>query len=63
MHLWAGNLLFNIGAVEDAVKAYSHIENLNNNPDFLLLRCKCYIYLKELNSGLNDMQKIIDLSG
>lgn len=55
MHLWAGNLLFNIGAVEDAVKAYSHIENINNNSDLLLLRCKCYIYLKELNSGLNDM--------
>jgi len=55
MHLWAGNLLFNIGAVEDAVKAYSHIENLCSNSDLLLLRCKCHIYLKELTSGLNDM--------
>jgi len=27
IHLWAGNLLFNIGAFEDAVKAYSHIIN------------------------------------
>lgn len=24
IHLWAGNLLFNIGAYDNAVKAYSH---------------------------------------
>ena len=29
IHLWAGNLLFNVGAVDDAVKAYSHLENIN----------------------------------
>lgn len=34
-HLLAGNLLFNIGAYEDAVKAYTHAGNINSTPKLL----------------------------
>ncbi|EGR34644.1 hypothetical protein IMG5_005100 [Ichthyophthirius multifiliis] len=62
IHLWAGNLLFNIGAYEDAIKAYSHVNNISKNCDILLLRAKCYMVFKELNSALEDMEKIIELN-
>lgn len=31
IHIWAGHLLFHIGAWDDAAKAYSNINNLNKN--------------------------------
>jgi tetratricopeptide (TPR) repeat protein len=62
IHLWAGNLLFNIGAFEDAVKAYSHANNINKNEKILLIRAKCYMILKELNSALSDMSRIIEIT-
>ena len=31
IHIWAGHLLFFIGAYEDAAKAYSNINNVNKN--------------------------------
>ena len=31
IHVWAGHLLFFIGAFEDAAKAYSNINNINKN--------------------------------
>lgn len=31
IHIWAGHLLFFIGATEDAAKAYSNINNINQN--------------------------------
>ena len=32
IHIWAGHLLFYIGATEDATKAYSNISNISKNP-------------------------------
>jgi tetratricopeptide (TPR) repeat protein len=55
-------LLFNIGAFDDAIKAYSHANNINKNSDILLLRAKCYMVFKELNSALEDMEKMIELN-
>lgn len=60
IHLWAGNLLFNIGAFEDAIKAYSNITHSEKAQQVYKLRIGCFIILKELNNALNDMQKIID---
>ena len=54
IHLWAGNLLFNAGAFGDAAKAYSTSETIKKSENLLLLRTKCSIALKELNSGLTD---------
>ena len=31
IHLWAGNLLFLIGAYEHAIKTYSHSPDIKNN--------------------------------
>lgn len=62
IHLWAGNLLFNIGAYEDAVKAYSHVANSPKSQMIFKLRSYCFVVLKELNNALSDMQKIIDAS-
>lgn len=61
IHLWAGNLLFNIEAYADAIKTYSNVSGIANKPDILLLRAKCYIVFKELNCALEDMDRIIEL--
>ena len=31
IHIWAGHLLFHIGAYDDACKAYSNINNIAKN--------------------------------
>ncbi len=36
IHIWAGHLLFCIGAYQDAAKAYSNINNIQKNPKVLL---------------------------
>ncbi|KAL4437922.1 hypothetical protein ABPG74_001093 [Tetrahymena malaccensis] len=61
IHLWSGNLLFNIGEFDDAIKTYSNANGINRNADILLLRAKCYIAYKELNYALQDMDRIIEL--
>jgi tetratricopeptide (TPR) repeat protein len=61
IHLIAGKLLFSIGAYEDAIKAFSYSPSIDKNRDALLSRTKCYIYLKELNLSLKDMEKLIEL--
>jgi len=61
IHLWAGNLLFCTGAYEDAVKAYSNSETLNDSESLLALRVKCNIILKELNLALNDLDRLLEL--
>lgn len=60
--MWAGNLLFNIGAYSDAIKTYSNANGISRNPDILLLRAKCYIVQKDLNFALDDLDRIIDLT-
>jgi len=61
IHLWAGNLLFNTGAYEDAIRAYSNYEGINKCEELLSLRAKCCIVLKELNAALNDLSKLVEL--
>ena len=63
IHLWAGNLLFNIGAHDNAVKAYSHSAEIVSSTQLMTLRAHCYIILKELNSALMDLTRIIELTG
>ena len=62
IHLWAGNLLFNTGAFEDAAKAYTNSETIQKSENLLLLRARCYIALKELNPALNDLNRLIEIS-
>jgi tetratricopeptide (TPR) repeat protein len=61
IHLWAGNLLFNTGALEDAVRAYSNSETVTRSERLLALRAKCNIVLKELNAALSDLNRLVDL--
>ena len=60
IHFWAGNLLMNTGAFEDAVIAYSNSQNKEGeiSIESLIFRAKCYIILKELNLAINDLYKI-----
>ena len=62
IHLLAGNLLFNTGAIEDAAKAYSNSEDISNDESLLLLRAKCFIILKELNAALADLTRLEEIS-
>ena len=59
IHIWAGNLLFNTGAFNDAVSAYSNTDDINENVKTLILRAKCYMLIKELNQALEDFQQIV----
>lgn len=59
----AGNILFHIGAYDDAIKAYSgEVLSVKNTKDVLYLRAKCHIILKELNNALNDLDKIYEVT-
>ncbi|EGR32790.1 hypothetical protein IMG5_070720, partial [Ichthyophthirius multifiliis] len=62
IHLWSGNLLFNIGAFEDAIKAYSNINGINKNEEYLLLRIKCYFAMKDLTSTIEDIDSLLQLN-
>ncbi len=44
------------------MKAYSHANNIAKNQKILMLRTKCYMVLKELNSALADMGRLIELN-
>lgn len=59
IHIWAGHLLFYIGA-EDAVKAYSNINNINKNTEVLLYRAKCYLHFKDVVNTLANLKLILD---
>ncbi len=61
IHIWAGHLLFCIGAYQDAAKAYSNINNIQKNPKVLLERAKCYISIKDVSSASLDLQSILDV--
>ncbi|CAD8068857.1 unnamed protein product [Paramecium sonneborni] len=63
IHLWAGNLLFLIGAYEHAIKTYSHSPDIQNNVQLLRYRALCYIIQKELNYAMSDLNRIIELTG
>jgi tetratricopeptide (TPR) repeat protein len=60
IHIWAGHLLFYIGAYQDAAKAYSNINNIQKNPKVLLERAKCYLAYKDVSSAVQDLKMILD---
>ena len=62
IHLLAGNLLYNTGAIEDAAKAYSNSEDIANDETLLLLRAKCFVILKELNAALADLNRLEEIT-
>ncbi len=61
IHIWAGHLLFQIGAFDDACKAYSNISNIAKNPEALLYRAMCYLTLKDIVSTVSNLKMILDL--
>ena len=61
IHIWAGHLLFCIGAYQDAAKAYSNINNIQKNPKILLERAKCYIAYKDVSSAMQDLKSILEV--
>ena len=61
IHIWAGHLLFYIGAAEDAAKAYSNISNINKNPEVLFHRAKCYLHSKDVINTLASLKMILEV--
>lgn len=61
IHIWAGHLLFCIGAYQDAAKAYSNINNIQKNPKILIERAKCYIAYKDVSSAMQDLKLILEV--
>ncbi|KRX04632.1 hypothetical protein PPERSA_04447 [Pseudocohnilembus persalinus] len=59
IHTMAGNLLFHCGALDDAIKAYSHSDQQESDLNLLAARSKCYIALKELDKAYVDIEKVV----
>ncbi|CAD8173712.1 unnamed protein product [Paramecium octaurelia] len=57
-----GNLFFQIGAYEDAIQSYSNSISSEKSLQVLYYRAKTYILIKELNSSMLDLQKIVEQS-
>ncbi|EAS02746.2 tetratricopeptide repeat protein (macronuclear) [Tetrahymena thermophila SB210] len=62
IHKWAGNLLFNSGAYEDAIRAYSHSDQIETSESLLILRAKCSIIIKDISSAYQDVSKVIEIN-
>jgi tetratricopeptide (TPR) repeat protein len=61
IHVWAGHLLFFIGAYEDAAKAYSNINNVSKNFEVLLFKAKCYLTCKDVLNTLANLKLMLDI--
>lgn len=61
VHVWAGHLLFYIGAYEDAAKAYSNINNINKNFDVLFCRVKCYLTCKDVLNTIGNLKLMLEV--
>lgn len=61
IHVWAGHLLFFIGAYEDAAKAYSNINNVNKNFEVLLYKAKCYLTCKDVLNTLANLKLMLEI--
>jgi tetratricopeptide (TPR) repeat protein len=61
IHVWAGHLLFFIGAFEDAAKAYSNINNVNKNFEVLLYKAKCYLTCKDVLNTLANLKLMLEI--
>ena len=59
IHIWAGHLLFKIGACDDAAKAYSNINNINKNFEVLFYRTKCYLACKDVISAISNLKMML----
>ena len=59
IHIWAGHLLFYIGAYEDAAKAYSNISNISKNFEVLFYRTKCYLTCKDVLNALSNLKQML----
>ncbi|CAD8212992.1 unnamed protein product [Paramecium pentaurelia] len=57
-----GNLFFQIGVYEDAIESYSKSISSEKSLQVLYFRAKTYILIKELNSSMLDLQKIVEQS-
>ena len=55
----AGNLLFHCGALEDALKAYSHSDAQDTDLNLLAARSKLYIALKDIEKAYIDIEKVV----
>ena len=61
IHVWAGHLLFFIGATEDAAKAYSNINNIHQNFEVLFYRAKCYMNSKDVISTISNLKMMLEV--
>ncbi len=61
IHLWAGHLLFYIEAYEDAVKAYSNINNINKNFQALIHKAKCYLAVKDVTNAITNLKYMLQI--
>ena len=61
IHIWAGHLLFYIGACEDACKAYSNVNNISKNPEVLSYRAMCNLSSKDVISTVSNLKMMLEI--
>lgn len=62
MHIYAGNLLMTTGSYEDATKAFTNADNIEQSPLALYQRSRCHVALNSMPEALEDLNKVIDIS-
>lgn len=62
MHIYAGNLLMTTGSYEDATKAFTNADNIEQSPLALYQRSRCHVALNNMEEALNDLNKVIEIS-
>jgi tetratricopeptide (TPR) repeat protein len=62
VHIYAGNLLMTTGSYEDATKAFTNADNIEQSPLALYQRSRCHVALNNMPEALEDLNKVIAIS-
>lgn len=62
VHIYAGNLLMTTGSYEDATKAFTNADNIEQSPLALYQRARCHVALNNMAEALEDLNKVIEIS-
>lgn len=62
VHIYAGNLLMTTGSYEDATKAFTNADNIQQSPLALYQRSRCHVALNNMAEACEDLNKVIEIS-
>ena len=57
VHAYAGNLLMTTGSYEDAAKAFSNADSVQQCAFAIYQRSRCFLALGDIENSMNDLHK------